>query len=83
MRHRGQRICLPPAEVEEVRLALLAYAETSGQTMGQIAERCELPPSSVYDFVGYRTHSIKVIKAVTENLPLDLALDLGIRRLTP
>ena len=75
MRHRGQRVCLPASQVEEVRTALLEYAERSGQTLGQIAMRCRLRPSTLYDFVGYRTHSIRVIGALADNLPLGVVFD--------
>lgn len=75
MRYRGQRICQPASQVEVVRTALLEYAEHSSQTLGQIAERCKLRPSRLYDFVGYRTHSITVIEALTDHLPLDLVLE--------
>jgi hypothetical protein len=83
VKHRNQRVCLPAAQVEEVRTAVLAYAESSGLSIRQVALMCRLRPEMVYDFIGYRSKSIRVIQALTEHLPLNLSLDLRIRRLSP
>ena len=84
MRHRGQRISLPPSEVELVRAELLAYCEKTGTNIRQVAARCGLPAGAVYDFVGYRYHSVRTIREIVRHLPLGLTLDPPrIRRSNP
>lgn len=75
MRHRGQRVSLPPSEAELVRRELLAYCAKTGKNIRQISKQCGLPPGAVYDFIGYRYHSIRTIREIVEHLPLGLALE--------
>lgn len=80
---RGQRVGLRPSEVATVRSAVLIHAGESGSSIKDLAARCQLNPSALYDFLHHRNDSIRVIRAVVDHLPLNLTLDIRIRSTTP